>query len=465
MVKADTNKYGLWTLAWPIFIEVFLQALLGTADTIMVSRISDDAVAVVGLAGQLFNALTTLFMTISGGAGILIAQRLGAKRGEDARTIAIMAVTISTAIGLAISAVLYTMPVPLARALHVSDELMPLWNTYVAYFGGGMFLTAMIASLSTSIRNTGNTRAPMFVGIGMNALHIFLNYLFIFGSFGMPKLGLAGVTISGNVSRLLAVLVLLYMFLFVFERRIRIRDFWIWSTGMFKEILRIGWPLGVNMSCWVFSQLAIYSYLAQLGAKELAARTYMNTLESFCFMLGYAFALAVQIQIAHLYGAGKTREAYRGAYRALYIGLTVVTANAFLLYLLGHQLLGMFTSDREIVAMGVSLLALNLLLQPCKMLNMAIGNSLNAVGDTRYTMYTAIGSMSLVAAGCSYWLGIGLGWGLIGIYCCMIADEMIRGLLVLVRWRGQKFLRKAEASGGETAASSRNRQEGVPVSV
>nr|WP_255654588.1 MATE family efflux transporter [Cohnella sp. REN36] len=452
-------------LAWPIFIEVFLQALLGMADTIMVSRISDDAVAVVGLAGQLFNALTTLFMTISGGAGILIAQRLGAKRGEDARTIGIMSVTISTGIGLLISTVLYLIPVPLARLLHVSEELIPLWKTYVAYFGGGMFLTAMIASLSTSIRNTGNTRAPMFVGIGMNALHIFLNYVFIFGSFGMPKLGLAGVTISGNASRLLAVFVLLYLFLNTFERKIRLRDFWVWSTGLFKEILRIGWPLGVNMSCWVFSQLAIYSYLAQLGAKELAARTYMNTLESFCFMLGYAFALAVQIQIAHLYGAGKTREAYRSAYRALYIGLAVVTANALLLYLLGHALLGMFTSDADIVAMGVSLLALNLLLQPCKMLNMAIGNSLNAVGDTRYTMYTAIGSMSIIATGCSYWLGIGAGWGLIGIYCCMIADEMVRGLLVLVRWRGQKFLRKAEASDRPAGPSSRGQQKGLPMSV
>ena len=87
-MNALDKKYTLWALAWPVFVEVLLQTMLGTVDTVMVSRISDDAVAVVGFANQLFNALNTLFMTIAGGAGILIAQRIGAKRAGDARSIA-----------------------------------------------------------------------------------------------------------------------------------------------------------------------------------------------------------------------------------------------------------------------------------------------------------------------------------------------------------------------------------------
>lgn len=58
--EKERQGFGLWVLAWPIFIEVFLQTLLGTVDTLMVSRISDDAVAVVGISNQLFGALTTL---------------------------------------------------------------------------------------------------------------------------------------------------------------------------------------------------------------------------------------------------------------------------------------------------------------------------------------------------------------------------------------------------------------------
>ncbi|MBN2979994.1 MATE family efflux transporter [Cohnella algarum] len=442
-------KYSLWALSWPVFIELLLQTLLGTVDTIMVSRISDEAVAVVGFANQLFNALNTLFMTIATGAGILVAQRLGMKRGEDARTIAIMAVSACALVGMALSVVLYAFASPIAGLLNVSDELLPLWNVYVSHLGGGMFLTALIAVLGTVIRNTGNTRGPMYISIAMNVIHIVLNYGFIFGALGMPKWGLLGVTVSGNLSKLFAAAILLYLFVFAFERTIRIRDFRVFDASLFKEVLKIGWPLGINMSCWVFSQLAIYAFLADLGDKELAARTYMNTLESFCFMLGSAIALAVQIQIAHLFGAGNIREAYRAAYRALAIGLGFVAACALLLFLFGRPMLGLFTKDGEIVAMGVSLLGLNLLLQPGKMLNMALGNSLNAVGDTRFTMYISIGSMSVIATGCSYWLGLHAGWGLIGIYCCMIADEYVRGILSLIRWRGKKFLLKGSGSGAQ----------------
>lgn len=462
-MKTASGKIGLWMLAWPIFIEIFLQTLLGTVDTIMVSRISDDAVAVVGISNQLFGALITLFTTFAGGAGILVAQRLGSGRNEDARIIAIMGVSVSTLLGVAVSILMFLYSDPIARMLNVSGELLPLTHIYLTYVGGGLFLVGLTASLGSAIRNTGNTRGPMYTGVAVNVIHIVLNYILIFGMFGLPEMGLGGIAISTVISRLLGVAVLLYMFCGAFDRRIRLRDFRIFSRRLFGDILRISWPLGLNSSAWVLSQLAIYSFLALLGAKELAARMYLNTLESFCFTLGYAIAMAGQIQIAHLFGARLLSEVYRGAYRTLYIGLAIVGANVLLLFLFGKMLLGFFTTDPEIFSIGISLLALNLILQPCKMLNMAMGNSLNAIGDTRYTMTISILSMSLVGVGGSYLLGIEAGWGLTGIYCSMIADEAARGVLVLLRWRKRKVLKLAEGQtdGTPPVLGSPKRRQGA----
>lgn len=439
------NKFTLWALSWPIFIELFLQFLLGAVDTLMVSRISDDAVAVVGFSNQLFQAMTTLFMTVASGAGILIAQKLGSRNAIDARKIGIMALSVSTLIGAIMSVILYMFPTQIASSLQLPQNLLPMAGTYISIVGGGMILVAMMSTMSTVIRNTGNTRGPMYTAVAMNIIHVFLNYGFIFGAFGLPQWGLMGVALSTVISRLLAVIVLLFMFLRSFEYRIQFKDFRLFDRPLFKEILNIGWPLGVNMSCWVFSQLIIYTYIATLGASELAARTYMNTLESMCFMLGMSIAMATQIQIAHLFGAGETRKAYSAAYRALRIGIIFVAVSALTIYVFGAQILGLFTADTEIIAIGVSLLGLNLLLQPGKLINMTLGNSLNALGDTRFTMYISLGSMWIIATGLSYVLGIHYGYGLIGIYCCMIADEYLRGVLSYFRWRGQKMLRKAEA--------------------
>ncbi|WP_244444659.1 MATE family efflux transporter [Paenibacillus camerounensis] len=451
-VKLKTGNVGLWVLAWPIFIEIFLQTLLGTVDTIMVSRISDDAVAVVGISNQLFGALTTLFTTFAGGAGILIAQRLGSGRQEDARVIAIMGVTASTVLGLIVSVVMFLFADPIGGALNISGELIPLAHVYLTYVGGGLFLVGLTASLGSAIRNTGNTRGPMYTGVAVNVIHIILNYIFIFGMFGLPQLGLGGIAISNVISRGLGAIVLLVMFCGAFERRIRLRDFAAFKRKLFGEIVKISWPLGLNSSAWVVSQLAIYSFLAMLGAKELAARTYLNTLESFCFTLGYAVAMAGQIRIATLFGAAQLSEVYRSAFRTLYIGLAIVSANVVLLFAFGKSLLGMFTVDGEIISIGVTLLALNLLLQPFKMLNMAMGNALNAIGDTRYTMTISIICMTTIGIGGSYLLGISWGWGLVGIYCCMIADEAARGLLVLRRWRGRKVLYASERQDGDQQA-------------
>lgn len=440
----DYKKFTLWVLAWPIFIELFLQFLLGAVDTLMVSRISDDAVAVVGFSNQLFQAMTVLFTTIASGAGILIAQKLGSSKKHDARMIGIMAFSVTTLIGIVCSIILIIFPEQISTLLQLPEGLLPLAGIYISIVGGGMVLVAMMATMSTVIRNTGNTKGPMYVAIGMNIIHVFFNYGFIFGAFGFPQWGLTGVAISTVASRLLAVILLLYMFLRSFEYKIQWKEFRLFNKPLFGEIMKIGWPLGVNSSCWVFTQLILYSFIATLGSAELAARTYMNTLESFCFLLGSSIAMAAQIQIAHLFGAGRIKEAYRSAYRALGVGAIYVVVNAFILFIFGRQLLGIFTDDQTIIAIGASLLGMNLILQPGKMLNMALGNSLNAIGDTRFTMYISLGSMWIVATGLSYVLGIQMGWGLIGIYSCMIADEYLRGVLSYVRWKRQKYLKKAE---------------------
>ncbi|RAV05066.1 MATE family efflux transporter [Paenibacillus sp. YN15] len=451
------SPISLWPLAWPIFLELLLQTLLGMVDTLMVSRISDGAVAVVGISNQLFGALITLFTAFAGGAGILIAQRMGSGKTEEARELAVQGVSVSLLLGVSVSAVLLAVPDIFGRMLGIPPELKELGGIYIGYAGGSLFLVGLSIALGTAIRNMGNTKGPMYTGVAVNVLHILLNYVFIFGALGFPEMGLPGVALSTGISRVFGVIILLFLFRKSFVPSITPKDFISFDGKLLRGILRIAWPLGINSFSWVFSQLLVYTFLARLGGEALAARTYLNTLESFCFTLGYAIAMAGQIRTAHLFGAGRMREAYTGAYRTMGIGLAVVTANMLVIYLCGRQLLGLFTADEGILKLAYSLLGLNLLLQPAKMINMAIGNSLNAIGDTAYTMATSLISMSLIGVGGAYLAGIALGYGLLGIYLCMIADELVRGILVLWRWRGQRLLR-AEA----THSADGSRPCGIP---
>lgn len=447
------RRMSLWMLAWPVFLEMFLQFLLGTADTLMVSHISDDAVAVIGISNQLFAAVNILFMAVASGAGILVAQRLGAKKDEEGRLIGILGAKLCLGLGALLSVLLCAFAAPIARLLQLSEALRPLGETYISIVGGGMVLMAVMAGLGTVIRNTGNTRTPMYIALGMNIFHIGLNYVVIYGAFGIQPLGLEGVAWSTTISRLAGAAVMIAVFRNCFRQRIEWKDFRLFNRPLFKETLQISWPLGVSMSSWFFTQLVIFALIAMIGSKELSARTYMNTMESFCFLIGFSIALAGQIRIANLYGSGDHQTAYRCAYQVIWIGLVLVLANALLLYVFGEEAIRLFTADNEIVKLGVSLLAINLLLQPSKMVNMALVNALTAVGDTRYIMIVGFISMWFVAVGGSYYLGIHQGWGLTGIYAAMIADELLRGLLVFIRWRSKRFMVKSApgVQGKQTA--------------
>lgn len=453
-----SKKMKLGRLTWPIMIEMFLAFAIGTSDTLMVSRISDDAVAVVGFSNQFFNAVIVVFMLVASGAGILIANRLGAGEAYEARKLAIVSVVLTGAIGLTVSLLMIVGASQIAGWLGMPSDIRPLARDYMSIVGGGMIFTAIGNALSTAIRNTGNTRSPMYIAIMMNIVHIFLNAVFIFGLFGLPKWGLFGVALSTLFVRAASVVLLFYIFRSAFGGKIGFGELLRPDWSKAKEILRIGWPLSINGGSWQLSQLAITGLIGVMGAQELAARTYMNTMESFAFTIGWSYAMAVQILIAYLFGQGRLKEAYYSAYRAMGFGMAFVMVNTGLMLVFRKQIITFFTGDPWIVDMAIALLWLNLVLQPGKMLNMALGQSIVAVGDSRYMMKISIPSQWLVSVGITYLLGIQLGWGLYGVYAGMILDEYIRGAVLYLRWRhhrrrGLFAERGACAAGGSAAAA------------
>lgn len=432
------DTYSLYNLAWPIMLEMSLQFMIGTVDTIMVSKISDEAVAAVGICNQFFAALFVLFTMISGGAGILVAQKLGAGNELEARKAASLAFSFNVVIGIGVSIGLHFYTDAILTLMHVPIEIRPLAQQYLQIVGSGAIMMALLQACSTIIRNTGNTKATMMIAIGMNFIHILFNYIFIFGKLGFPEMGMVGVSISTVLSRSIATAVLFVILINSFSSRLTFGEFVRWNKKIVKEIAKIGIPLSLSGGSYSITQLVIASLIGTMGAVELATRSYMTTVESFAFLLGMSVAMAVQIRTAHLYGSGKRMEAYSDAWKALKWGIILVEVNTIILVIFGKYILNWFTSDESIIAMGAFLLLVNIVLQPGKMINMTMGNALNAIGQTKYVMTTSVISMWIVSVGLAYLLGIVLDMGLFGVYIAMIVDEYLRGVLVALRWRKWK---------------------------
>ncbi|SET90867.1 MATE family efflux transporter [Paenibacillus sp. NFR01] len=439
MQSASNNKTtGLWQLSWPIGIELLLQFLMGTLDTMMVSRLGDQAVSGVGVANQIIQTAMTLFTVINAGAGAILARMWGAGEWEKARKTAAIAIKINLAFGLAGGLFFVFASGPVLRLMGIPAAVSPYAGSYLTFVGGGMAAVTLQLVINALIRNTGNTKGPMLITLGMNLLHLGLNYGLIFGRGPFPALGVEGTAISTVVSRLAALVFALQLLWKTFTPRMQRSDWRGMDRGLLKEILGIGLPVSVTAMSWGFSQIVLLSILSSMGPDTLASYTYVQTVEQFPWMLSSAIGSALAIQIGHAYGAGRHDLVYKGPVKAIAIGTALALATSTGLWIAGRPVLRAFISSPDILDLSVPLLAVCILWQALRVNAFCLSGSLNIIGEARPVAVLTVIGMWLISTGGAYLLGVSAGWGVAGVLAAMILDEAVRGAYFAHRWRRRR---------------------------
>ncbi len=436
----------LLSLAWPIFVEQGLRVLIGTVDTFMVSHLGDDAVAGVGVASQVFTFFIIVFAFIGIGSSVVITHHLGAKDRVGADRISMTAIATNTWIGVAASVLVLLLTEPMLRVMGLTAAQMAFAKPFLALMGGTLFFEAMNGAIAATLRAHTHTRDAMWVTGGQNVLNVIGNCLLLFGFLGFPKLGVVGVAISGIVSRAAASVALWILLEWRTHLKVRAKDFFTIQREKIGAILHIGLPAAGEHTSWWLAYMMITRFCADMGGGALATQQYVMTIVRWVILMNVSIGLGTEIITGHLVGAGRFQEAYDGLLRSVGLGLRCALIGAAVLALGAPWILGWFTSDPAIIAGGVVLLRLGLLIEPGRVFNVIVINSLRATGDARFPVIVGLIVMWSVWVLLSWFLGLHLGWGLVGIWLAMVCDEWTRGLLMYWRWRKWKWLPHAERS-------------------
>lgn len=437
------KKLSLFAITWPLFIESSLQMFMRTSDTFMVSHVSDGAVAAVGVSNQLIIFTFLLLQVISAGSAIVISQYLGAGKTEDVRRYAAGAISLNFVFGLLVSGVIVAFSKSLLGLFGLEGPMLDQAQVFLSIVGGALFIQAVNLTISSITQVHGYTRYTMMVSIGMNLLNLIGNYLFIFGPFGFPKLGVPGVAISAVCSQLIGLLVYCLILRKIVRLRLSLRDFIKGRLADLKKILSIGIPTAGNQLVYSISQLATTYFITSLGAEMLSTRIYTQNIMYFIMVLAISLGRGTQIIIGRLVGAGEQEAAYRQLFRSLALSLFLSLACVTLIVLFREHLLGIFTSDPQIIALGAVLLTMGFLLEPARCLNIVIGEALRAAGDARFIVMTGVCVIWGLCVPLTYMMGIHWGYGLVGMWAVFVMDEGLRGLLLLYRWRSRAWEKKA----------------------
>jgi putative MATE family efflux protein len=443
ITKDKNNQKALLSLAIPIFFELLLVTIVGNVDIIMLGKLSDRAVSTVGGMSQVLNMQNTIFGFISLGTTILISQYIGAKNKKNVHEIITVSLILNLVIGLLLGIVYYLFCNRILLITKLPEDLIPLGINYFKLVGGLCIFQSITLTCGAIMKSYGMPTPMLCVNIGVNLLNIIGNAIFIFGWFGMPVLGVTGVGLSTVISRgigcVVAVFVTMNFCRFKFRRKF-LNPF---PFNSIKKLLFIGIPSAGENLCWNIAQLAIVSMVNNMGESYIAARTYMMLLASFVMTFSISLGQGTAIQVGQLIGAKKIDEAYKKCFSSLVLSLMLAFFVMIGIILFKKPIMSMFTQDPVILKIAYKLFPIMLLVETGRVFNIIIIRSLQATGDIKFPTILGIIFMFGIAVNLSYFLGMKIGFGLVGIWIANAADEWLRGLAMLFRWKSKKWITKS----------------------
>jgi putative MATE family efflux protein len=447
-----TNReLGLFRLTWPILLENLLFMLMSSADTLMLSGVSDEAVSAVGVASQFIFIAVLIIGVINNGADVVVSQYLGSGRRVEASKIAALTVTMNLLAGIALSLLFVALTEPLMRAMNLEGKTLDMAVSYLHIVGGWIFFQAVINALSGIIRTYGYPKEAMFVSLGMNVVHIALNYVLIFGAAGLPALGVDGAALSTVISRGTAAVVFFWMMYRIVDVRIGLKDYVTFVKEYMEKIFKIGIPTALEQVLYHACQSVFLYYATFLGETALASRQYAMNISSYVFLFSVACGTGTAILVGRLVGAGRKEDAYRRVWASARWCLLITVAIDLVVIFFRHPLVGLFTDDPAIGKLTAQMMTLSIVLETGRSLNLLLVPALRASGDAKYPVYWGVVSMVCMSLPLGYLFVFVLDMGLAGVWLAIAADEWTRGIIMFFRWRSRAWENKALV--GAAAAS------------
>lgn len=339
------SKMIIFTI--PVLLSGVLQLLFNAADIIVVGKFAgDNALAAVGSTSSLVALLTNLFIGISAGANVAVANFYGAKDDEAVQETVQTSVLLSLIGGTILLLIGIICAKPILTLMKSPETVLPLSTIYLRIYFLGMPAMLLFNFCASILRACGDTKHPLYFLAIAGVLNVIMNLIFVI-VFDLSVAGVALATIiSQHISTFLIVRLLMKSdgAIKIVWRELRI------SKSKLVRILRVGLPAGIQSSLFSLSNVIIQSSINSFGDIIMAANTASANIEGFVYIAMNSVYQAAMNFSGQNYGAGH----YRRLHKVLFVSLGLVTCIGLLLggcaYLFGGTLLYIYTDSSVVVS-------------------------------------------------------------------------------------------------------------------
>ena len=416
-------------LSIPSILAQLSATVMFFIDASMVGHLGAKASASIGIVESTGWLMGGLASAVNMGFSVQVAHFIGANDFEGARRVLRQSLICSLVWSILLSITCLAISPFLPYWLGGSAEIASDASLYFAIIGLCGIFFQMEGLAGSMLKCSGNMKVPSMLNIGMCAMDVVFNYLFIY----ILDLGVMGAAMGTGLAELVTAILMLY-FLLVKSDMLHLKG----RPGSFRPksdtigtAFKIGAPMGLQHMLMGGAYVVSTYIVAPLGTVAIAAHSLAITVESLCYMPGYGIAEAATTLVGQGIGAGQRTLTRSFAHLSVGLGIIVMTLMGILMWIFAPQLMTLMSPVQEVITVGTSILRIEAWAEPLFAAAIVCNGVFVGAGDTLKPAIMNLLSMWGVRLTLAWYLA--KDYGLKGVWMAMATELTFRGIIFL--WR------------------------------
>lgn len=447
-IDLKTFLRAVFTIAFPIALQNLMSTTATMVDTIMIGSQGELAVAAVGICSQINSLFFSSYFGFAGGSLLFFAQYWGAKDMKGINRTFGISSFFMLLVAFIFGSIAVLNPAFILRIYTDKESIIAMGIPYLRIIGAAAPFTVLVMIMNFFLRSTERVKAPLVCSILGILVNVTLNWLLIFGRFGLPKMGVAGAAIGTFAS---AAINFLLLFIYIMRDqetvKLKLKEMFGWNKEFFVIYFQKSFPVIMNELFYGIGQMLINIVIGHQVESAIAAMAAFRVLEGFVYAFFGGLSDAASVVVGKEIGSGQHMKGYQymKGFSLLCPAITFTIVLVF--FLLNQPLLALFGLGEQALLYGKYMLLIYLFFGALRTCNYIMNNCFRAGGESVYGTVLEITCLFALSVPATWIAGMVLKLPFLAVFSFLYTDEILRLFFEIRYTRSGKWVKPVTEVG------------------